>query len=155
MKSCLKLTVIILTLMLVLSACKKSETEFVLNEFSSTVTFCLEEEEYKGDFVFRNKDEMTIVLSQPESIKGSTFTYKNGETTLSFDGVIIAVRKTSPIKILFEALSDFSKAPHTVKRKGTEVISSLNENGKYDVSVNCDEMRIKEINTGETVYILS
>lgn len=155
MKSCLSLLAIFLTLILSLSACKKNETEYVLGEFSTTVSFCCEEEEYKGDFIMKNKDEMSFTVRTPEFINGCIFTYKNGETKLSFDGVTIDVRAASPVKNLFDSLGFFAETPHTIKGNGRIVLSEASEKGRLEAAVDSDEMKIKEISTGDIVYIFS
>ncbi len=155
MKSCLRITAILLTLILFLSACKKNETEFVLSEFGSTVSFCYDELEYKGDFVMHNKDEMSFTVRSPEIINGCRFAYVNGETTLSFDGITIKVRSASPVKALFEALSYFTETTHTIKGNGRVVLSETSEKGRLEATVDSNEMKIKEISTGDVVYIFS
>lgn len=155
MKSCFKLTLILFTLIIFLTACKKDTTEFQLNEFGCALSFICEDEEYKGDFSFVNKEEMSFTVNQPDDINGCRFTYKNGEITLSFDGVSTGVRETSPVKKLFQILSAFSDKTCKVKSKGTDIISVSDENVKYDVTVDCDRKIIKEINTGEIIYRFS
>lgn len=155
MKSCLSITAILLTLILFLSACKKNETEFILSEFGSTVSFCCEELEYKGDFVMKNKDEMFFTVRSPEIINGCKFAYVNGETTLSFDGVTIKVRAASPVKNLFDSLGFFAETPHTIKGNGRIVLSEASEKGRLEAAVDSDEMKIKEISTEDIVYIFS
>lgn len=150
MKSCLSLLAIILTLILSLSACKKNETEYVLGEFSTTVSFCCEEEEYKGDFIMKNKDEMSFTVRSPEFINGCIFTYKNGETKLSFDGVTIDVRAASPVKTLFDSLSLMAETPHIINGDGTIIVAD-----RFEATVERYEKKIKELNTGDIVYIFS
>lgn len=155
MKSCLRLTAILLTLMLLLSACKKNESEFVLSEFSGVASFCCEGVEYRGDFVMKNKDEMTFTVSTPEIIKGSEFTCVSGKTSLSFDGITIDVRAASPIKALFEALVLLAETPHSVLPDGSVVLAGNPEKGSFEAKADPDKIKIKEINTGDVVYIFS
>ena len=150
MKSCLRVLAIILTLILSLSACKKNETEYVLGEFSTTVSFCCEEEEYKGDFIMKNKDEMSFTVKSPEIINGCTFSYKNGETNLSFDGVTIDVRDASPVKALFDSLGIMAEMPHKINGNSLIIINDGSE-----ATVERYEKKIKELNTGDIVYIFS
>ena len=150
MKFCLRVLAIFLTLILSLSACKKNETEFVLGEFNTTVSFCCNKEEYKGDFFMKSKDEMSFTVRSPGIINGCTFSYKNGETNLSFDGVTIDVRDASPVKALFDSLGIMAEMPHKINGNSLIIINDGSE-----ATVNIDEMKIKELNTGDIVYIFS
>ena len=152
MKFWFKLILVLFTLVLFLTACKKETTEFRLKEFGCTASFFCGDEEYKGDFSFVDKNEMSFTVNCPEIIKGCRFIYKNGITTLSFDGVTINVRETSPVKIMFDTFSDLSQKTYKVRSEGTDIISADDETGKYEVTVDCDRRIIKEINTGDTIF---
>lgn len=153
MKSYLSITVVLLTLMLFLSACKKNEAEFIMNEFSGSVTFSAEGMEYEGDFVMKNKAEMTFTVRKPEIINGCKFTFSNGETTLSFDGVTAGVLNSSPVKALFEAIEILAETPHRTSENGNILFSESEVSINFDAVADIREMKIISVSTGDADYI--
>ena len=153
MKLWFSITATLLTLILFLSACKKNETEFILDKFSGNVSFYAEGTEYKGDFILKNKDEMYFKVSSPETISGCEFSFKNGEISLSYDGIIIGVQDTSPVKQLFEAVDIMAENPHRITRDGHVVFTEQIEMNRFEGVVDTVEMKLKTIRTGDTVYI--
>ena len=155
MKLWFSITATLLTLILFLSACKKNETEFILNEFRGNVSFYAEGSEYKGDFILKNKDEIYFTVSTPEAIKGCEFSFKNGETTLSYDGIIISLQDTSPVKQLFEAVEIMAENPHRITHNGNVTFTEQTEMNRFEGVVDTKEMKLRTIRTGDTVYIFS
>ena len=153
MKHCLRLTFITLTLMLVLAGCRRNETVLKLNEFSSTVSFCGENAEYKGDFYFVSKDEMSLVIEAPDNIKNCRFTYLDGETTLAFERVTTKMTDNSPVKILFDIISDFSGKEIIINETVDSVIEEKTSDIEYTVTVS--EGKIKEVKSGRYTFVFA
>lgn len=156
MKRCFTVIVLILTLVLSLSACKKVETEYTLTDFESTVSFSGVEGQVKGNFVFSSgTKKMSFTLIEPQNIAGSVFTEENGEKILSYNNVTAEVREDSPLAGLFDAVSDFSSKTQLISSKGNKSFKGTVNGKDYELVFDCGNRAIKEVYIDSMIYIFN
>lgn len=133
-------------LILLISACfvftsceKRTNSEFSLLPFNTSVCISGGEEEVEADISFKNSDEITIMIKKPENISGITYTkigekivYTKDETTAQAQFLNGAENK-NPIAVIFSVLSEMGKQKYMCSQSSTS--NGKCEFGEFSFSV--------------------
>ena len=130
--------VLILTVLFIFFGCSKSDSapeNLNLENLVSTVSFNEGENKITGIICCPEDHNVSFTVTEPKSIKGTTFSIKDGETYVTYDGVQIPIENSGTlfesqkgIDNLFEIiLSCFSNPPHTAINSQYKAKYSLGE----------------------------
>ena len=155
MKRSFTILLITLTLVFSFSCCTKSNRSFTPESFESFVLVETPQEKYKGKFVFKTGDSISLNLTYPEILNGVVITSEKGAKTVQHGGVSISLGKSSPVYKVCDILADFSKKQHFVKGEDDVSISGDVDGVLYEIVVDCKNMKIKEIITSDVRCVFS
>ena len=130
--------VLILTVLFIFFGCSKSDSapeNLNLENLVSTVSFNEGENKITGIICCPEDHNVSFTVTEPKSIKGTTFSIKDGETYVTYDGVQIPIENSGTlfesqkgIDNLFEIiLSCFSNPPQKAINSQYKAKYSLGE----------------------------
>ncbi len=143
----LKLSFILLVIFC-LGACSVSSVEFKLQPHTSPVTIKGEDVLLKGTLNFKDNENISFTLSEPQSIKDITYLLCGNEKKTAIDNLSFSAdekTENSPVFLLLSAVKTIADSPVTISTKGSEKVILQGEKGEIVIEFNCDEKKINSI----------
>lgn len=156
---CLKYRVfaVVSVFLLILSfvCCNKSKTEFILSEFEAVVSFKSNGVDFNGDLSYISEDDIRLVMTSPENIKGIEVIFNGNNTEIGCDGMMVSVDKlkvgTDVYTPLFLALKSLAIADTEINMEGTDIVT-LGENVDIRIEISCNDMKIIKVENKGKLY---
>ena len=143
---------VLICIVIVFSLCAcTAEKEFILGEFCRNVSFTMDEVSVKGELNFKNKDNITFTIIEPENLKDITFT----ESQINKDDVTISYSKlkdNSPVYILLSVVKSLSENGIYLPMKDEFTFTGETDSAEYKVIFDCEKEEIKRIETEKFIY---
>lgn len=139
-------------IILVLSLCACSaEKKIVLGEFDKDVSFTADNLAVKGKLSFKSKGDITFTVTQPENLKGVTFT----DNTVNTDDITISYSKfkeESPVYILLSVIRGLGENEISLPLKGEYTLTGETSSAGYKIVFDCEKEEIIRISTEKFTY---
>ena len=143
---------VLICLLMLCSLCAcTTEREVVMSEFCKEVSFTLDEVNVKGELNFKNKDNITFTIIEPQNLEGIIFT----ESQISKDDVTINYSKMkdgSPIFILLSIIKSLAESQIYRPYEGEYTMTGAVSSADYKIIFDCEKEEIKSIEMGKFAY---
>lgn len=139
---------LVLLFLFALNACSVSSVQFTTEPFTSNVTIKGESVLLKGTLDFKDSENISFTLTEPQSIKDITYCLTADEKKVTVDNLSFSPNvKTdkSPVFLLLGAVKTIADSPITIGTKGRESVMIQGENGEIVIEFNCDEGKISSV----------
>ena len=143
---------VLMCLAVVFSLCACSaEKEFIMGGFCRNVTFTMDEVTVKGELNFKNKDDITFTIVEPENLEGIIFT----ESQIKKDEIAINYEKLkdeSPVFILISVIKNIAESQIYLPLEGEFTVTGAVPSAEYKVIFDCEKEEILTLQAGKFTY---
>ena len=142
--------VLAIAVMFSLCACS-SEKLLVLESFSSTVSFQMDDISVKGVLDYKTGEDITFTVTEPENLRDIVFT----ESKVKKDEVIINYSKLkdeSPVYLLICIIKSMTESEIYIPLKSEYTFSGVACSAEFKTKINCETDEIISIETGNFTY---
>lgn len=142
---------LLVAVMLTFCACS-NEKLMVMEEFSRVVSFQMDDVSVKGQLHYKNKDDITFTVIEPEILSGVIFTEaqaKKDEVSVNYS----KLRDESPVYLLISAVKSMSESEIYLPVKGEHTFLGAVSTAEYKTKINCENNEIISIEIGKFTYI--
>ena len=143
---------VLMCLAVIFSLCACSaEKEFVIGEFCRKVSFVMDEVTVKGELNFKNKDDITFTIIDPENLEGIIFTetqIKKDDITVNYD----KMKDESPVFTLISVIKNIAESQIYLPLKGEFAVTGVVSSAEYKVIFDCEKEEILTLQAGKFTY---
>lgn len=149
-----KITLLFFSVLLVISltSCKKEPAPIVMN-FSADFTAQCNGVEIQGNVVVNENDMLSLSLTQPESMKGYTYTFKDSKFTMEYDGMKVEAEtnylpQTAFPSVIYNVLRSLKKENNCYFDTANELFADFKgscDAGEYTITTQYSMGTISEI----------
>ena len=137
----------------ILSLCGcTNEKEFILGSFCSNVSFNVDDVSVSGKLDFKDKDNITFTIIEPENLSGIIFT----ESQIIKDDVTVNYAKLkddSPVCILLSIIKNLAGSQIYLPYEGQYTLTGAVSLAEYKTVFDCEKEKIIRIETEKFTYI--
>ena len=143
---------VLMCLAVIFSLCACSaEKELIMGRFCKKVTFTMDEVTVKGELNFKNKDDITFTIIEPENLEGIIFTesqIKKDEITINYE----KLKDESPVFLLLSVIKNIAENQIYLPLEGEFAVTGVVSSAEYKVIFDCEKEEILTLQAGKFTY---